>query len=327
MRPVWEELSALLTRARKRGVRNLSAEELARLDRLYRQSTVHLAQMRSRTQNQTLIGDLNRLVANAHAFIYAAPERRPVKSILRFYLTGFPRAVARTRWVHLASLLLFFAGGLTAHFGLSQQPVAAYALTPAGDPRLPGSSREQLVAVLRHGRDVDEGGKLLFASFLFAHNTKIGFLAFASGVLAAVPTVFLIALNGAMLGTFTAIHHTKGIVWEMWAWLLPHGVTEILAVVFCGGAGLMLGLAVLRPGHRSRRQSLMSAGREALYLVLGVVPMFLAAGIIESYVRQSHLDTRTRLLFAACTVFFWAAYLSLGGWLEYRRKGRGSASA
>jgi uncharacterized membrane protein SpoIIM required for sporulation len=307
MQPVWQELARLLEKGRKGGPKKLNAEELSRLDRLYRQTTVHLAQIRSRTRNEILIRDLNRLVANAHSFVYIAPRRRPFSFILGFYLKGFPRVIVQTRYFHLLSFLLFMSGWLMGHLSFGEHPKAAYALIAPGDTRL------------RHGRDQGDGEKLIFATFLFTNNTKVGFMAFASGVLAAVPTVFIMLLNGAMLGTFSSIYYQKGISTEMWAWLLPHGITEILAVIFCGGAGLMLGLSVIQPGFRTRRQSLREAGKPALYVALGVVPMFLIAGMIESYVRQSHWDTPTRLTFAGGTSVILLIYF-LNGYLLERKE-------
>ncbi len=318
MRPVWDELQKLLERGRRFGPRGLTAQELSQLDRLYRQSAVHLAQLRSRTTNQALIENLNRLVTRAHSFIYVAPRQRILRRIARFYLLGFSRAVARTGRYHLAAALLFCCGGLVAFFSFPDRPEAAYALLPEGETRLPGASAEQLQRVLRSGRGDSDASKLLFSSFLFTHNTRVGIAAFASGVVLGIPTVFLITLNGAMLGTFVSIHHQRGIVAEVWAWLLPHGVTEILAVLLCGGAGLMLGMAVIRPRYRTRRQALKDAGREALYLVLGVVPMFLTAGFIEGFLRQSELDTASRLAFAAATALLWVIYFGTGFWLERR---------
>ena len=321
--PVWDELQKLLERSRRSGPRSLTAEELSRLDKLYRRSTVHLAQLRSRTSNQALTERLNRLVTMAHSTIYLAPRVRPLQRVGRFYLTGFPRAVARSGRYHLAAALLFACGGLVAFFTFPERPEAAYALLAPGELRLPGSSTAQLQRALRSGRTDSETSKLLFSSALFTHNTKVGIAAFTSGVVFGIPTVFLMILNGAMLGTFVSIHHQRGIVAEVWAWLLPHGVTEILAVWLCGGAGLMLGMAVIRPRYRTRREALYEAGREALQLVLGVVPMFLTAGFVEGFLRQSELDAEPRLMFAALTVLLWTLYFGTAASLEKRERTAG----
>lgn len=319
MKPVWDELEHLVQRVRKSGVRSLSAGEIAELDRLYRLTTVHLAQLRGRAVNPALVENVNRLVGRAHAVVYAAPRFNPLMAVVSFYATGFARAIART-WPYQAvavGLLLF--GTVVGYAMAGASPVAAYALVmPGEDIRLPGASREQLEAVLRAGRDQSLREKAAFAGMLLQHNTRVGFNAFAGGILGGVPTVMLMTYTGAFLGGYTHFHHEKGAGLEWWAWILPHGITEIGAACLCGGAGLMLGMALLRPGNRTRRQSLTAAGREGLNIALGVIPMFVAAGFIESFIRQSHMTTAERMAFAAATGIFWAAYIIMGFYAERR---------
>ena len=58
--------------------------------------------------------------------------------------------------------------------------------------------------VLKSGRNQGGGGKLSLASFLFGHNLKVGILAAGLGILAAIPTVLLIIVNGMILGSFAS---------------------------------------------------------------------------------------------------------------------------
>jgi uncharacterized membrane protein SpoIIM required for sporulation len=165
---------------------------------------------------------------------------------------------------------------------------------------------------MRSGREQESGLKFLFASFLFQHNLKVGLLALASGILAGIPTIFLMLFNGGLLGVFVAIHQQAGVGIEMWAWILPHGITELGAICLCGGVGLMLGQAIVQPGQYSRKRALLLAGREAVQICIGVAGMLLAAAVIESYIRQSHWSTSSRLIFAGCTGVFWGIYILHG---------------
>ena len=76
-------------------------------------------------------------------------------------------------------------------------------------------------------------------------------------------------------------------------------MTEIGAIILCGGAGLLLGRAVVRPGELSRADSLRQAGREAAQTCAGVAVMLILAAVIESYLRQSHLSTAARFWFSS----------------------------
>lgn len=316
-RPEWTELERLVSRARK-GLGELSPEDLHRLDVLYRKTTIHLAQVASRTGDDNLIRYLNDLTGAAHNVIYLPSRKRAVRGVAMFLAEGFARAVARTWRCHAMSALLLIAGALIAYFAVQADPAAAYALLPPGEFRQPGASTERLEAVLRHGRDIGHGGKFLFASFLFSHNLKVGILSMATGVLAAIPCIFLMLYNGMILGALTAVYHGNGIYGEYWAWILPHGVTELSAIVLCGGIGLHLGLAVIRPGLHTRGESLRLAGRESLFILGGVAVMLCFAAAIESYLRQSELSTPARLLFAAVTALVWIVYFTHGALRERR---------
>lgn len=316
-KPEWDELARLVEKARS-SLKQMDFEELERLDALYRRATIHLAQVSTRTRDAALIKYLNDLTAAAHSIIYVAPKPQPFKAAITFVTEGFARAIARTWKFHAVAVLLLIAGAIVAYFAVQTDPSAAYALMPGGEVRLPGSTREQLLSALRSGRDQGEGTKFFFASFLFSHNLNVGFLTLALGVLAAIPSVFLIFYNGMILGAFTAIHHNAGIYGEYWAWILPHGVTELSAITLAGGAGLMLGRSVVCPGMRSRTESLYHAGLEAVRVCFGIAIMLFCAGAIESFLRQSHLPLASRFAFAGGTAVFWGLYFWRGFVLERR---------
>ncbi len=313
MRTQWDELETLLRKAQRRGVRGMTPDELSRLDELYRLSTVHLAQLRARGVNPALADEVNNLVGRAHSLVYAPPPPRPLAAVLRFYGIGFARAIARTGTFQLAALALFLAGTLGGYFASLAHPSVAYALVMPGEQlRTPGASAEQLTYVMRAGRDEGSGEKLVFAAFLLQNNTQVGFRAFAGGILAGIPTIFLMVYTGGFLGAYTAVHANQAVLTEWMAWILPHGITELGAAVLCGGAGLKIGYAILRPGAYTRRRSLYLAAREGLNIALGVIPMFIAAGFIESFVRQSQWSISERFLFAAVTALFWTLYIANG---------------
>lgn len=312
----WDQLHRLVEKARK-SIRRMTYDELSELDVLYRRTTVHLSQVTTRTTDAKLARYLNDLTAAAHSVIYLPPRQPLWKGAVKFAVEGFARAIARTWRYHAVSAALLFGGALLAYFAAMNDPLAAYALQMHGDVRLPGSSAEQLEGVLRSGREQGSGQKFFFASFLFSNNLKVGMLAMGLGVLAAVPTILLLIYNGMILGAFAALHHKAGIYGEFWAWILPHGVTEIGAIILCGGIGLMLGQSVISPGLLSMTESLRRAGNEAARMCLGVAVMLTLAAIIESYLRQSHLSTGARFGFAAGTAVFWTLYI-LNGFLRER---------
>lgn len=310
-KPEWDELEDLVRKAR-RSIRKMSPDELSRLDILYRRTTVQLAQVATRTNDARLIGYLNGLTAAAHSLIYLPPRQSAFRGALWFATEGFARLIARTWPYHALSALLLVGGAILGYVASMHDVLAAYALMMPGDVRTPGSTKEQLLEVLRSGREQSGGGKFYFASFLFSHNLKVGITAMALGILAAIPTTLLMAYNGMLLGAFVAIHHRAGIHAELWAWILPHGITELLAIILFGGVGLMLGEAVISPGLMTRAESLKQAGIRAGQMSIGGGGMLVLAAAIESYLRQSHLSTTARLTFAAGSAVYWVVYFGYG---------------
>ena len=65
-----------------------------------------------------------------------------------------------------------------------------------------------------------------------------------------------------------------------------HGTLEISAIVIAGAAGFVLGNSILFPGTFSRTVSLIKGARRAVKICVGLIPIFIAAGFLESYVTR-----------------------------------------
>src|SRR5262249_35854572 len=135
--------------------------------------------------------------------------------------------------------------------------------------------------------DTPVGHNLAFGSMLFTHNTRVGLLAFATGILAGVPTVLLQFYNGITLGAFAALFFRDRWPIEFLAWILPHGVPELTAITLCASAGLLVGGAVAAPGRKRRTDAIREATGPALALVATAVPLLFVAAGTESFVRES----------------------------------------
>jgi uncharacterized membrane protein SpoIIM required for sporulation len=312
---VWAELDALVTRVEKKGLGALRADELTRLPVLYRATISSLSVARSISLDQALLAYLEALTARAYCCVYGT-RQHVMQEVKRFFLHGFPAAVRQFRWHILLATAFLVLGVLTGLMLTLQDSDRFYSFVSAeyAQDRGPSSTTAELRAVL-----YDDGGGFVeslvaFASFLFTHNARIGIMCFALGFMAGIPVFFLMFINGLTLGAFAALYAERGLTLDFWAWLLPHGVTELGAMVLCAGAGLALGQALLFPGRYERLQNLRRQGKVAALVVLGAVGLFFIAGLIEGIFRQSVQDVPTRLFAIALTTIFWAVYFT------YRRR-------
>lgn len=313
----WRELEELLARVDRKGLGGLSADQLYRLPTLYRGVVSSLSVARSISLDRALQEYLENLAARAYVYVYGA-KRGYWRAVVDFFARRFPGLVWALRRQVAVSVLLLVLGVLTGYHLTGTDPDRYFAFMPeemaAG--REPSSSREELLEVLRGGPPEERAGVsglTWFAGQLFTHNARIGMLCFALGFAAGVPVALLLFGNGVLLGAFAAIHHRQDLAFEMWGWLLPHGVTELLAVCLCGAAGLAVGQAVAFPGRARRMDALAAAGRRAAAVVLGTLVMFFLAGLIEGYFRQLVLGDLPRYALATATAVLWVGYFGVLG--------------
>jgi uncharacterized membrane protein SpoIIM required for sporulation len=299
-----EELVRLLAAAESHRLRALAFDDLRRLARLYRGESARLARLRDRGGDQDEIGHLNSLCVRAHGFLYEArlppPDRRAAWQAFVIALAGTGRLQA----VAWAILLI---GAIVGYSLVALDPAALYALMPASlgyDTAqidvLYRSTDARTIFLARESTAVAENA--IFGSYLFANNTRVGILAFATGLFFGLPTVLLQFYNGIMIGTISAIFMRDDLAFSYLTWILPHGVPELTAITLCSAAGLCLGSAIAAPGRLTRGEALRHAGPPALALFLASVPLFFVAAWIESFIRESALGTAPRVAVAALGV-------------------------
>lgn len=311
--PAWLELERLVAAVERRGLGSLGPSELSRLPALYRGALSALAVARSISLDRNVLEYLESLSGRAYLAVYGT--RRLLRDAASdFFRRRFPATVREFRWQVLAALVLLALGALAGHLLTAADPDRFYAfVSPAmAQGRGPASTTESLRAVLY---DTVAGADMLaaFAMFLFTHNAQIGMLAFALGFAGGVPSGLLLFVNGLGLGAFSALYRARGLGGEFWAWVLPHGVTELTAVALCGGAGLAVAQALAFPGQRSRLAALAERGRQAGTLVLGAVVLFFLAGLVEGLFRQRVHALPARWGVAAASLALWAVYFWRAG--------------
>jgi uncharacterized membrane protein SpoIIM required for sporulation len=307
-----ERFEGLLDRSEKLRARGLPFDELRELSFLYRTHSARLSRSRDRNADPDAIRHLNGLCVRAYAFLYSAGASDTERRIWRREL---PR-LFRTTWraVVLAWVLLLIGAALGASL-TRHDPSALYAMLPVGFgygadriDRLWSSPEAREAFFERSETPVSRN--LLFGSQLFTHNTRVGILSFATGMLAGTPSALLQLYNGMMLGAFGSVFFRDPLPVPFIAWLAPHGIPELTAITLCCAGGLVLGAAVAAPGRRRRMTALREDSVSALLLVASAVPLFLVAALTESFVRESSLGSTPRLAIAGV----YAVGLGLAHW-------------
>ncbi len=298
-------LTELLDRAGSRPSR-LSAEELLELGRLYRRTTADLAVLRRRFPGDPEIAGHERLVMRAQSIVYAHPRRST--GLLAFVSRRYWQRVVQLRWYLVASVALMVGSAVIAFVWARSDPSAAARFFPIGGMRT--SWEDQGLSV---------GEQTTVASEIFVNNIRVSFLAFALGITFGIGTVIVLVFNGAMLGTITGLAVGAGNGTTLFTLVVAHGVLELSVIAVAAAAGMLLGWSMLVPGDLPRTRSLARAGRHAVEVIIGTVPWFVIAGLIEGFLTPAGIGpTVAGIVGVAAGSLYWF----LVWW-----RGRGAAAA
>lgn len=118
------------------------------------------------------------------------------------------------------------------------------------------------------------------------NNIDVSFRAFIMGVFASFGTIAMLFYNGVMLGAFQEFFNERGLLLDSVLKIWIHGTLELSAIVIAGCAGLTLGNSLLFPGTFSRLESFKRGAKQGLKIIIGLVPIFIVAGFLESFITR-----------------------------------------
>jgi uncharacterized membrane protein SpoIIM required for sporulation len=171
------------------------------------------------------------------------------------------------------------------------------------DPELASQHRQNLAAAAKflpaqfRGAGENAGGDLglsvgyqaTLAGQILTNNIQVSFVAFAGGILAGVGTTLVLLYNGALIGGVAGLTVEAGRMGPFLSLVAPHGVLELSVIAVSGAAGFTVGWALVDPGRRSRRVALGLGARRGAEIVLGTMPWFVVAGVVEGFVTPTSL--------------------------------------
>jgi uncharacterized membrane protein SpoIIM required for sporulation len=301
--PGWQRLADLSRRARWRRT-SLTAAEIDELVALYQLTSAQLSHVRTTYRDPELVGRLTELVAEASAAIYGQ-RSRPGRAFARFFTETFPAAVWHLRRFVVVATLVTFLPAVAMAVWLTHDDAA---LDRSGSP----SYREEYVED-RFEQYYSEDPSVVFFAQVTTNNIRVSFTAFALGLFAVVPGALVLAYNGLALGQAAAWMVAAGDGARFFGLILPHGLLELSAVVIAGAAGMALGWAWIAPGDRRRTDALAVEGRRAAAVVLGLMAMFVAAGLIEGFLTGSGLPAAVRVTAGAAAWVAFVGYVLVRG--------------
>ena len=304
---VWKRLEELLQLLDRMTLRKLHREEVRELGRIYRRTASDLAIARAESRDPRLINYLNSLVIRAHGRIYRA-DAQGGRRIRDFFGREFPRTFRRTFRYTATAFGVFLLFTAIAFFGTRQDP--DFSEFAGVSPFF----REVVINHRTHWWERLNEANQIGSSAIFTNNIRVTFYAFALGALFGLGTLYVLAFNGAQFGAIVALTYRAGFGNDLLlGFVISHGVIELTCIFIAGGAGLLIGTALLMPGNLSRADALKSRGLDAVRLIVGCIPLLVIAGIIEGFISPQPMPAGIKIGIGVLTGITLYSYLFLAG--------------
>ena len=278
--PNWKRLDNLLQLAETKGIKYLSAQEIKDLASLYRSVSADLARARTNKVGQILTQDLQKLTSRGYNQVYQGSKRQEWQQVKEFYLWGFPKIV-RESWKYIAIATgIFFLTGIIAWWYGWRDPTFIAITVPS-----------HLIEKVQEDGELWMGSIVgiepLASSNITINNLSVSFGAIAGGITAGLYTIYIMAINGLLIGAVATLVGKNGLAYPFWAFVFPHGSLELPAIFLAGGAGLLIGKAMIFPGQYRRIDAIKANSIKAAQLLFGIIPMLIVAGTIEGFFSPS----------------------------------------
>lgn len=300
----WESLEQSVKVLSKRKSRALTAEQVENFQILYRKAVNDLSFSQTYFPAEEVTLYLNDLVVKAHNLLYSGQATTSLAQFKEFWGKTFIHLMIEQRRFIFVASLLFLIGALGSFLAVMNDPLHLYSVLPAEiakhvDPAQLGQ------------KDITDSAAI--SAQIMTNNIQVAILAFAGGITLGVFTVYLLINNGIIIGALAALFWQSGKFYDFWAFIVPHGMIELTAIFIAGGSGLLMGYSILVPGRFSRSLQLKRQSLRSVQLLLGTIPLFIVAGIIEGYITPAHISLEAKYAVALLTVVMLSLYVGIGG--------------
>lgn len=236
-----------------------------------------LALARATLPGAAITRQLESLYTQVHAVIYRRPYALS-RALLQLLREQVPARVHELRGALQAVAGLFVLSALLGWMLVWQFPELAGLF-----------ASEQMINQVQQGNLWTDGlinvvPSAWLSVSIMSNNIAVSLFAFTLGALYGLGTIYIIALNGLMLGGVFALTAHYGLAGRLFTFIIAHGVVELSIICLAGAAGFALGEALIHPGARRRAVAFQNAVGHAAQLLPVCVVFLVGAGLIEGYV-------------------------------------------
>ena len=269
----WEEFENLISSKVKK-----NPDQLANL---FVQLTDDLSYAKTHYPKSNITGYLNNLATKVHQSIYRN-KKEGKNRFVTFWKFELPLIFFEHQKQFLYAFIIFAMSTVLGVFSAANED--SFVRLILGDAYV-----NMTLENIESGEPMGVYGSMAQIDMFFAitfNNIRVSFLVFAAGIVLSVGSAILLFKNGVMLGSFQYFFYTKGLLLQSALTIWIHGTIEISSIIIAGGAGILVGNSFLFPGTYSRLESLKIGASKGMKVIMGLMPLFIIAGFLESYVTR-----------------------------------------
>jgi len=248
---------------------------------MFIQLTDDLAYARTFYPESRTTAYLNQMASRAHRLLYRN-KREDIGRIVQFWKIELPLLFQSVhRQLLLTTAFFLLAVGIGVISSAHDENFCRLILGDAYvNMTLENIKKNDPMAVYKSMGQAD-----MFMAITF-NNLLVSFYAFAGGLMTPLMTLWILLRNGIMLGAFQYFFYERGLFLTSFLTIWIHGTLEISAIVIAGTAGIVMGSGFLFPGTYPRREAFKITAKKGLKITVGLVPIFIVAGFLESHITR-----------------------------------------
>jgi uncharacterized membrane protein SpoIIM required for sporulation len=144
---------------------------------------------------------------------------------------------------------------------------------------------------------------------LLANNIVVSLFAYCAGFLFGLGTLYIIGLNGLMLGAAFAFVAQHGLSGPLFEFIVAHGCVELSVICVSGAAGAAVGEALIRPAYPTRIEAFRVAALRSGKVLAACALLLAGSGLIEGFISPDPaFPLWSRVVIGLC---YWALMLAL----------------
>ncbi|HEY2808135.1 MAG TPA: stage II sporulation protein M [Steroidobacteraceae bacterium] len=297
---LWREAQSRLDRLA--GTRTDDATEAARVADDYRMLAHDLARARDLLPTTRTRDYLEGAYARTHGALHHG-EWRVSSALRQFVRVDLPAAIAWLGpylwWTTLIFLLAAAAG---------------YALVRRYPDLIGLFASPDLIASVERGKLWTDGLLNIVPSSvlsvqILANNVVVSLFAYCAGLFFGLGTLYILGLNGLMLGAVFAFVGAHGLAPALAGFIVAHGCVELSVMCLSAAAGAAVGEALIRPGRAGRMRSFSEAAERSGRVLIACAVLLVGAGLIEGFISPNpRVPVGARV---AIGVGYWLAMVSI----------------